>query len=201
MYIQHMVESVANNSVNLSIHRQYKPWMIEEHILGLANGYGNIFEVVERLGRRSLLDFGAGIGVGKLKYDEQKRPFDFEMCDVSTIKWRGNDEDILFNRVRNALGYNCHKCNSILEPEFELEGDKTPRYDCVVFHRFPPLSEGELTGAQVKERLSPYVSDDCIFLYSNLPIFYHDKFPFFKINPYEVVVSDSLAEYLIVAAF
>lgn len=186
MNIKPMVESIANNSSNLKVHHQYKPYIVTSLIQGLISNYNLIFEVVEGMDRTSLLDFGGGVGVGQLNYNQKPRPFSFEMCDLSNIKWRGNDENVLFTNVRNSLGYNTRLCDDVMKSNFKME-HRDYLYDCVVFHRFPILSEGKLSGAQVKKRLKPYVTDDCVFIYSNLSIYHEKNFPFFKSNPHNII--------------
>ena len=169
-------EVASNHAIGTNVHEQYYDVNRNTFYRGLGVSYSYIYDVCEKLNRKSVLDFGAGIGTSRFVYDTKHRTFDHSMCDMIDHSWR-DDENVFFDNVRTELGYECINAGNLTGNDFILVTDL--KFDCVIFFRFPPLTDGAIDASHIRKKMQPYITDDCIFLYANSHLYYERNYPFF----------------------
>ena len=110
--------------------------------------------------------------------------------------WRKNEENIFFNSVRNSMGYDVIPMNNIMSDNFYLKTED--KFDCIIFFRFPPLTEYLISAKSIKEKMQPWITDDCTFIYANSYIHYKENCDFFKLNSYTILEAE---EPLVITKF
>ena len=178
---------------DFNIHPQYRD---SSNIFyrGLCISYARIFKYISD--RKSVLDFGAGIGCSQFVYDINPQGWDLSLSDMVDYDWRKNEENIFFNSVRNSMGYDVIPMNNIMSDNFYLKTED--KFDCIIFFRFPPLTEYLISAKSIKEKMQPWITDDCIFIYANSYIHYKENCDFFKLNNYTTLEAE---EPLVITKF
>jgi hypothetical protein len=178
---------------DFNIHQQY---LDSTNIFyrGLCISYSRIFKYIGD--RKSVLDFGAGIGCSQFVYDINPQGWDLSLSDMVDYDWRKNEENIFFNSVRNSMGYDVIPMNNIMSDNFYLKTED--KFDCIIFFRFPPLTEYLISAKSIKEKMQPWITDDCIFIYANSYIHYKENCDFFKLNNYTTLEAE---EPLVITKF
>lgn len=178
---------------DFNIHQQY---LDSTNIFyrGLCISYSRIFKYISD--RKSVLDFGAGIGCSQFVYDINPQGWDLSLSDMVDYDWRKNEENIFFNSVRNSMGYDVIPMNNIMSDNFYLKTED--KFDCIIFFRFPPLTEYLISAKSIKEKMQPWITDDCIFIYANSYIHYKENCDFFKLNNYTTLEAE---EPLVITKF
>ena len=178
---------------DFNIHQQY---LDSTNIFyrGLCISYSRIFKYIGD--RKSVLDFGAGIGCSQFVYDINPQGWDLSLSDMVDYDWRKNEENIFFNSVRNSMGYDVIPMNNIMSDNFYLKTED--KFDCIIFFRFPPLTEYLISAKSIKEKMQPWITDDCIFIYANSYIHYKENCNFFKLNNYTTLEAE---EPLVITKF
>jgi len=178
---------------DFNIHQQY---LDSTNIFyrGLCISYSRIFKYIGD--RKSVLDFGAGIGCSQFVYDINPQGWDLSLSDMVDYDWRKNEENIFFNSVRNSMGYDVIPMNNIMSDNFYLKTED--KFDCIIFFRFPPLTEYLISAKSIKEKMQPWITDDCIFIYANSYIHYKENCDFFKLNSYTILEAE---EPLVITKF
>ena len=133
---------------DFNIHQQY---LDSTNIFyrGLCISYSRIFKYIGD--RKSVLDFGAGIGCSQFVYDINPQGWDLSLSDMVDYDWRKNEENIFFNSVRNSMGYDVIPMNNIMSDNFYLKTED--KFDCIIFFRFPPLTEYLISAKSIKEKM------------------------------------------------
>ena len=170
---------------DFNIHQQY---LDSTNIFyrGLCISYSRIFKYIGD--RKSVLDFGACIGCSQFVYDINPQGWDLSLSDMVDYDWRKNEENIFFNSVRNSMGYDVIPMNNIMSDNFYLKTED--KFDCIIFFRFPPLTEYLISAKSIKEKMQPWITDDCIFIYANSYIHYKENCDFFKLNSYTILEAE-----------
>jgi hypothetical protein len=178
---------------DFNIHPQYRD---SSNIFyrGLCISYARIFKYIGD--RKSVLDFGAGIGCSQFVYDINPQGWDLSLSDMVDYDWRKNEENTFFNSVRNSMGYDVIPMNNIMSDNFYLKTED--KFDCIIFFRFPPLTEYLISAKSIKEKMQPWITDDCIFIYANSYIHYKENCDFFKLNSYTILEAE---EPLVITKF
>ena len=178
---------------DFNIHQQY---LDSTNIFyrGLCISYSRIFKYIGD--RKSVLDFGAGIGCSQFVYDINPQGWDLSLSDMVDYDWRKNEENTFFNSVRNSMGYDVIPMNNIMSDNFYLKTED--KFDCIIFFRFPPLTEYLISAKSIKEKMQPWITDDCIFIYANSYIHYKENCDFFKLNSYTILEAE---EPLVITKF
>ena len=178
---------------DFNIHQQY---LDSTNIFyrGLCISYSRIFKYIGD--RKSVLDFGAGIGCSQFVYDINPQGWDLSLSDMVDYDWRKNEENTFFNSVRNSMGYDVIPMNNIMSDNFYLKTED--KFDCIIFFRFPPLTEYLISAKSIKEKMQPWITDDCIFIYANSYIHYKENCNFFKLNNYTILEAE---EPLVITKF
>jgi hypothetical protein len=179
----HILKNKATSlSSSYNIHDQYLD-NSELFYRGLCISYHKIFKHIND--KQNVLDFGAGIGCSQFVYDMSPQKWNLSLADMIDIKWRNNDENKFFNEVRNSMGYDTLHMSNVLKDNFTI--DTTNKFDCVIFFRFPPLTHNDTNGKKLREKIKPWITEDCLFIYANSIEHYYEKFDFFLENDYTIL--------------
>ena len=180
-----------NLALNYDVHYQYHTAGRLAIAIATVRMYLEIFKCMKfGLNRKKVLDFGAGIGCSQFAYDLiSPQNWDLTLADMVDDQWR-KDENKYFNDVRTSMGYDVIAMSNITKNSiFNL--DSNEKFDCVIFNRFPPLTTNEISAKDIKEKLRPWTTDDCVFLYVNGIDTYTNKCDFFVHNDYELLMPNT----------
>lgn len=139
----------------------------------VMNEYYYLFNFIKQRGYKRVLDFGCGIGMGKIVHDLYDFPFELESCDLN-VSWNENEKEA-FDKSCDLFGIDILRVTDVTSEDFKFLDQPSMKYDCVITFRFPPLSKLLVSIEDFKKRLSPYTEEDFTLLYFNVTPLLKDK--------------------------